>query len=562
MKKLLTFLFPFLLLTFFVVSCGNFLNKQSNSTITDQLKGSNTTEKAQLNADTSRCYVLSQTDSIIRFDKISNYTDTAEIAYTMPYDGRIDLFSEDQLIYYRREIKTEIIVDSQLVEGITNQTIGFVDTILQKLYMGIKLNIENNSIHKDLSKIVTFDTLNTESIVINLDTLGYIDKTKELHIYLFEHSEFFNTSNAFAMSSGGHKFIFGNKDLFKSSLLFVHELGHAYGLSHYNKLGKACNEEDTLVPFMNIMHESYIGCAVLFSPQQCLLMSNGEFMDNDSVTLNLFPLKANPDTCLCDTSHYHTEFQKFLYSKDRSIHEEPVVGQYDLLNLESFHDERANASFKKNFKQASQFLFESENDRTAFVNQSMEGLKNLRKDNFIRLFGENMIRKGKRDSVDWKSFFTDGIDGYFEFYKDSIRVNPLMSTSNCKQDSLTKVVEGRDSIIAAVEAERNYWKEKYIYTKSQLDKCESDLNECNTQLNVCENQLLACNVQRVQCINLKDTCLNDLRNCEIKIAECKNCDQAAEIIRFQLEIHFLFLSNEALIDDFINTFKSSCKLEG
>jgi len=562
MKKLLAFLFPFILITIFSISCGKIFLTDGIDSEKLQLLSMNSSEELQPEPDSSRCFVLSQSGSEIRFDTIYNYSDSADLAYIMPYDGRIDPFSKNHSIYYRKEIKTEIIIDSTIGEKIPLQTLQFVDTILQKLYMGIKLIVEDTSRFADLSKIVTYDTLNTENIVRMLDKEKYIDTTKELHIYLFEHSEFFNTSNAFALSSGKHKFIFGNKDLFNSSLLFVHELGHAYGLSHYNKPNLACNNGDTIAPFMNIMHESFIGCAVLFSPQQCLLMSHREFIDNDSATLNLFPLRPDTFDCGCNTAYYQSEFDKFLYSKDRSIHEEPVVGQYELLNSDEFYDTSAYKTFRKNFRTASKFLFDSPDDQKAFIDQSIEGVDNLRKDNFIRLFGENLIRKGKRDSVDWKVFFTDGIDKYFDYYRDSVTTNPLMSTSKCKQDSLENVIDTLETDIENLTEDVNFWQSEHAKITTQLGACRSELVSCESDFAYCQNQLKRCQYQKRKCQRQKDICESDLFTCEENLKRCLKCDEAAIIIRNQLKEQDGIANNEAFISDFIESFKARCMKGG
>lgn len=489
-------------------------------------------DKEQPNPDIDRCYVLAQKDTQIVFCKIDSFTETTGFAYVLPYDGRIDPYSKDQKIFYRKEIDTEIIVDEKIGDSIPYQTIQFVDTILQKLYMGIKLVGIDSTKFRDLSEIVTTETKNSENIVLMLNTI--IDTSKELHIILFEHSEFFNTSNAFAISSGKHKFIFGNKDLFNSSLLFVHELGHAYGLSHYNKEGSICNKGDTIAPFMNIMHESYIGCAILFSPQQCLIMSNNDFIDNDEKTLNYFPLRSYDDDCQCNTKFYKTELQKYLYSKNRSIHEEPVVGQFELLDSTVYYDTSADSTFIENFKAASELFFEDPINRDSFVSQSMEGLKNLRRDNFTRLFGENMIHSGKQD-FDWEDLFSGGIKKYFNIYKDSVITNPLMSVKHCKQDSLKEVVNNLDSIITSLdsivlvlEKERDFWKNKSESISDELKTCTSTLVNCEIQKRECKTQLARCWPQLVKCNG-------DIQACRAHLEHCLDCDKVEELITSVLE---------------------------
>lgn len=326
------------------------------------------------NAKIDQGYMLYTTGDTLRVEPYKKNT-------TKRQDNSF-LVSKDALAFLETEIYTDVAADVEIVK---DNNLQIIDTILTKLHLGIRLNVLKNKI-ADLSGISTADTMNVENIIeILKDTIpnsqtSVFDPEAKLHIYLFDRSSFFKTANAIAFESGEHKFIFGNAHLFKSSMLFVHELGHVLGLNHSKEEYGQC---------FNIMHESSIGCAKFLHPRQSLAASTGVLIGSVTDTAIVFP-EQNSD-CTCLTSRiYKSKLDVYLNARDQGIEDESLVG-----NLEGL-EEAYNAivvdtsrildsQFIKNFIAEAEFFLSSPIEQAYYVNESRKAQKVLQKNNLLRL---------------------------------------------------------------------------------------------------------------------------------------------------------------------------------
>lgn len=417
--------------------------------------------KSHRNFSANNCFILTEDTVESRFLSWDPTWDNsaADRTYILPYDGRIVPFDSESTFEERIKVKTEIILDSNVDSSLDPSTFEFVDTILKKLYLGIELVGMTDVKRVDLQNVETKELLNSGNILnsIKASDDNAFDEDKELHIYLFKHSDFFNTSNAFAFSSGKHKIILGNKDLFNSSLLFVHELGHSFGLGHNNRQDTCSDhsQRDSFF-FFNIMHESNIGCAICLDPQQALLVGYSEdYISFNQKTANVLPVNG-PENCDCNTKYYKTKMDKYINSKDRSIDDAALIGMHSAITPELFEEAETGEipevianTYRANFEKSSAAFFDDSSTRDLFVNQSMAGLSSLRQKNLIRLIGHNLIESTMQfeEDFNWEDLFTDPdtLSAYITQYKEEAEMERFVSMTFCKENILAKEIARLES---------------------------------------------------------------------------------------------------------------------
>lgn len=334
--------------------------------------------------------------------KLSTTGDTLVVE---PFDRSNDnvsnleyLVSKDAL----RFLKTEIYTDSITGVGVVDTTnLQIVDEILTQLHIGTRLAVFKNKL-ADLSGISTADTMNVENIIevikntTRFDRTSVFDEEAKLHIYLFDRSSFFKTANAIAFESGDHKFIFGNARLFRSSMLFVHELGHVLGLNHSKESYGQC---------FNIMHESSIGCAKFLHPRQSLAASTGVLIGSVTDTTIVFPTGNTECTCLTSRI-YNSELDIYLNARDQGIEDEPLIGNlegleeaYNAIVLDS--SRTLDAQFIDNFNAEADYFLSDPGQKAYYVQESAKAQKVLQINNLLRLMSATVEKLNPSAGTDF-----------------------------------------------------------------------------------------------------------------------------------------------------------------
>lgn len=279
---------------------------------------------------------------------------------------------------------------------LTDQDIrGIQDTLnilLSKSKFGCNVKLKNIRIQaNELSKIKTQGAINTNNIITDLKDNNLFEEDFHYHIYLFDQSEFFNTANAITLKSEDHRIIMGDKDLLKTEMLFLHELGHAFGLTHNNENYSNCSMDAQNQCLYNVMHESNIGCSRIFTYRQSLIATHGGWIppihDDTGGILDIC-------TCFTEPNSDKKLFEDFVNSFDKNIDDTPAVD--NLAALENYYKEEISKDsldpkiaerLKNNYGQEFDYYFTLNpkiDNRTLYINKRLKSHKKLRKNNLLR----------------------------------------------------------------------------------------------------------------------------------------------------------------------------------
>lgn len=420
------------------------------------------------------------------YDYASRSFQSTDEVFDLLYDGSI--VKKGEPLRDRKKISVELIASNSNYD-LSNSVKLAIDTILKELYTGIELEF-NPVTHVDILETVdTDDYLNSERIISQLVSLGARDDSYNLHVYLFDYSSFFKTSNAFAFNSGGHSYIFGNHELLNNPMLFIHELGHAFNLSHMNKTYMdRCN-------LFNIMHESNIGCARLWNVQQSIVVGKDVLVNSSGEADQTLPINEGTVCRECDKAMYSSKFEQYLYSRDRPIDEESLVLNLrklppkrilkDIINGTLENEDKLRDNFLKEYRS----FFKTDTLENFYVDNAIETTKTLRKNNLIRLLGENHHRLNPmEDELDMKEIFTTKINQPLFLdtligYSDPKYHRELTISSDCNKDSLSSQLSKLNSIIESMKIALEEKDQQVSQVLASYQNVINQINELESLIN-------------------------------------------------------------------------------
>jgi hypothetical protein len=279
-----------------------------------------------------------------------------------------------------------------------------INTILKNLNIGYQIELEVRT--KNLDNINTKGGRNKENVFKDLDIEFSEDST---YVLLFDEGDFFSTASAICMFNGDVPVIFGDADLMKSPMIFIHELGHSFGLTHSNtkieKNGCIKRREKDCVAF-NFMHESNIGCSYHITNRQILIAKDDQYIPEiiNDIT--------NTDTCSCNRANLDNIVEGYINSLDRNIDDTPVVGNFDKFFETNYKNElltgdldsTIEVGLRSNYGREFDVLVKVGN-KTAYVEKRLEVHKELRKNNLARWL-EHYAEDQGVEILSGQSFYT------------------------------------------------------------------------------------------------------------------------------------------------------------
>lgn len=310
---------------------------------------------------------------------------------------------------------------------------SIINKVLSNLNSGyaVKFNIGNLI---NLEKVDTRGLLNQNNIFNELDSIFELKQIETLkyNLVLFKNSEFFNTANAVCLNRNESRYIFGDGNILHSPMLFIHELGHALGLTHFNE--KPIEDCD----MYNIMHESNIGCALHLSQRQVMMMKADQYIPKIQIENDL-------DSCLCNFGNINSVVEEYLNSIDRNIDDTPIIENYTSLFTKMYKEELINGypspsitnTLKSNYANEWKTLIDDSSivDSLNYINNRIEVNNKLRANNLSRWFQEiNRITNPNYDESESyfsrdSTFYSNKIDTFNQLQCISI-TNELLSYYN------------------------------------------------------------------------------------------------------------------------------------
>lgn len=307
-----------------------------------------------------------------------------------------DLVLNSNLSMERDTYKLTIVTSKKIFDSGANMNLDWTNSLLRSMNAGFV--IDDTDI--DLVELDNIDSLNTngrvntDNIIAELDSFlimakkgRKVDNLNDIVVLLFNDSEFFNTANAIAINHGEKQkqkhYIFGDADLLVTPMIFLHELGHAFNLTHSNDTIQTCGT------MYNIMHESNIGCTAGFTARQVALMSIDKYI---GTTEEVYYPDVNPCHCSNVNDIFSNDIEKYLNSIDRNIDDTPLVGMHEILEYvsDSFIQDSIiyESIFRTNYEDEFKRFINPVLD-PAYVNQRVNSHFKLRRNNLMRWFNHN-----------------------------------------------------------------------------------------------------------------------------------------------------------------------------
>lgn len=246
-----------------------------------------------------------------------------------------------------------------------------------------------------LDEILTEGKINTNNIIHSLDSFEIIDNTADFHIYLFNKSEFFNTANAITLKSDDFRIIMGDKDLLQTEMLLLHEMGHAFGLTHNNEYYEDCD-------LYNVMHESNIGCSRIFTYRQSLMTTHQTWIEKVDKDQGGMPT----DVCKCakETDPKIDLYEAFVNSFDKNIDDTPaadniaLLGKHYLIEIKSKSPSLTVLDrLSINYGNEYDYYFEGTGTLTIrgdYIKKRVTTHKKLRRNNLLRWLNNERAKTG------------------------------------------------------------------------------------------------------------------------------------------------------------------------
>ncbi|MDF1698024.1 MAG: hypothetical protein P1U56_19410 [Saprospiraceae bacterium] len=364
--------------------------------------------------------------------------------------GESNFFSKTDTINF------DIHIDSSLTDNWKEyeKSVSVINIILRNLKSGyaVKFNLVDST--RNLSKYSTEGRLNQNNIFEALGESPAKDQIGEgeFKLFLFKDSKFFNTANAVCLPHGKNSYIFGDGNLLYSPMLFIHELGHALGLTHYNiKPYEGCNS-------YNVMHESNIGCALHFTRRQIMMAHSGRYVP---------PMKdeEQPRACDCNHDRINSIEEEYLNSIDRNIDDTPIVSNYLTMFSDVYIEELKNGNLDVDVENSLLENFGKEWDsiivnspgtsRAEYISDRLDVHKKLRRNNLIRWIRE--IDMANNPSFDKDTLYFAQQQDFFDIKIEEIHemkcntvLNNVINLAN-EIDQYLNIFENDSSIFICYE---------------------------------------------------------------------------------------------------------------
>ena len=309
--------------------------------------------------------------------------------------------------------------------------LDWTNAILNSMNAGFVIDTMFDTFVLDnIDSLNTNGRVNTDNIINDLNRflvdaqhMKGVEGLSKIVVLLFNDSEFFNTANAIAINHGERHYIFGDAELLLTPMIFLHELGHSFGLTHANDTIDMCGN------MYNIMHETNIGCTAGFSARQLALMATKTYIPR---TKEFYYPVIEKCACGLRGNEHNKEVEDYLNSIDRNIDDTPLVG--DHFSLDKMLDEgpvQQGSMFFDNYKEEyKRYIDLAETEY--YASQRLESHMKLRENNLMRWLNHNRESVGLTMVSMADLQLPDSLYMAVREYKDR---REAMGMSNCQEDA-------------------------------------------------------------------------------------------------------------------------------
>lgn len=377
-----------------------------------------------------------------------------------------DVVKDSNLSMERDTFKLSIVTSQSILDS-ADMHVHWTNSLLHSMNVGFVIDTVFDTVVLDnIDSLNTNGRLNTDNIISELNSF-LIDKgnatgvedLNSIVVLLFNDSDFFNTANAIAINHGKRHYIFGDAKLLVTPMIFLHELGHSFKLTHANGSIQKCGS------MYNIMHESNIGCSAGFTARQLALMSIDKYIGPSE---EIYYPDSGPCLCRNTFNYFSTDVEEYLNSIDRNIDDTPLVGSHDIFGSQYLRDiDEHSGTFRGHYEEEYKRYFGSPVNNN-YVNDRLDSHLRLRTNNRNRWLNHN------RESVGLPMVplallgNPDSLALIYKEYDDRVKGQFVCNERNVSCDSK----------LACLTEENSALKKKRRILSSSVDQLDN-INEIN-----------------------------------------------------------------------------------